>query len=493
MIVFLSMITEIFSLFLLILVFLVGVIYRTSFMRLKTYVYILFCSFCSMLLLYNNVVAYTSFFFMNKGIFSGLISLLVLIISLCSVSYLLQYNNRFTFSVFEYSIIFLFIVCSVIFMIHTYFLLLFFLFFEIHNVCLYILIPFSKNNGNFVESGLKYFILSSFSSIMMLLGISFLYYSFGTLNLLYIESILSLIEMSNIVSFNDFGFVFLLIGFLFKLYCVPFHFWVPDVYHGSPISTTFVLACLSYISVLFVFFCFFVNLRFVWMLNIQNILFFFIILCLLIGGIGGIFQKQLKRLIAYSSISSLGYVLYGFLDRNEVLYADSFYYFIIYWISLVGVFLLLFIVEVNLYFPLCNSIEVSNLENFSGFFSINKYYTILLTFLFFSISGIPPFIGFFAKFLILEQSLYNMHIIVFLLMFINSLCSCYFYFYFVKVMYYDSPSYEEVKLVIYYPSNIFLLVFFIVFFLVFGVSTLIGSDGCFQFVIFDLYLSILGE
>jgi NADH-quinone oxidoreductase subunit N len=488
--IFVSLIPEIMSFFLLIFVFFIGLIYRNFFFKLDMYVYLLLCSLGSIFLLYNNLVGYTSFFFLNVEFFSVLVILVVLFISFFIFPYLLQYNQRFMFWLYEFSLLFLFMIFSVIFMMQTYYLLLFFLFFEIHNICLYILIPFSKNNGNFVESGLKYFILSSFCSIIMLLGISFLYYSFGTLDLLQIESIFFISSISNILFLKDFGFIFLLLGFLFKLYCVPFHFWVSDIYHGSPSSTTVLLACISYCGVLVVFFMFFFNLRFIWIGDIQNFLFIFIIFCLLIGGIGGLFQKQFKRLIAYSSISGLGYVLYGFIDKNEVLYVDAFFYFFVYLISLIGIFLLLFGIEENLYVPARLSLEVSNIESFSGLFYVNKYYTLLFTFLFFSVSGIPPFIGFYSKYLIFEQAIYNVNLMIFICMFINSLSSCYFYFYFIKVLYYDNQSVGEIKLIRCNFSNIYFFVFWIVFFLVSHVFVLGEWSSVFFYSDNFLYLNI---
>lgn len=464
---------------------------ETSLVCSKRYNYLVYCTFVCIAFLQVNIPVYSSSFFIVKGFSTGVISMLIIILSFICYSYLTEYNSKFSLSAFEFCVLFLFIVFTSILMIHSYFLLLFFLFFEVQNMCLYILISFSRNNGNHVESGLKYFILSSFSSIIMLFGIALLYFSFGSLHFLEIESLLSLSNSKYIFFYKDFGFVFLLFGFLFKLYCVPFHFWVPDIYHGSPTSTTLIIACISYLSVFFVLFIFFINIRLVWIINIQNILFFFIILCLFVGGLGGIFQTQLKRLIAYSSISGLGYVLYGFSDKNEILFADSLYFLVIYCISLAALFLLLLFIDVRLDVFARDYIDISNVDKLSGFFFINKYYCLLLSILFFSVSGIPPFTGFYTKFFIFEESILHGDFLIFISMIINSLCSCYFYFYFIKVMYYDRPLNEEVKLFTSLSLDVFFVCYFIIVLLIFGFSHLFIFTDFLNITSNSVYISFL--
>lgn len=468
---------EVMCLIFALLVFVLGVnelSYIEAFLtRSKRHNYLVCCSCTCIALLQLNIPVYSSSFFLVKGFSAGLVSMIILVLSVICYSYLSEYNNKYSLSMFEFSVLFLFIVFTSILMIHSYFLLLFFLFFEVHNMCLYILISFSRNNGNHVESGLKYFILSSFSSIIMLFGIALLYCSFGSLHLLEIESLVFSSDAENVLFYKDFGFVFLLFGFSFKLYCVPFHFWVPDIYQGSPTSTTLIIACISYLSVFFVLFLFFINIRLVWILNVQNILSFFTILCLLVGGLGGIFQTQLKRLIAYSSIPGLGYVLYGFSDNNEIVFADALYFLVIHCVSLVAIFLLLLFIDVNLDIFSREYIDISNVDKLSGFFFINKYYCLLLSLLFFSISGIPPFTGFYTKFFIFEESMLHGDFIIYIVMIINSLCSCYFYFYSIKVMYYDRPFNEEVRLSISLSLDVFFVCYSIVLLLLFGISHLV--------------------
>ena len=203
----------------------------------------------------------------------------------------------------------------------------------------------------------------------MLFGIALLYCSFGSLHLLEIESLVFFKLMPKMCCFNkDFGFVFLLFGFLFKLYCVPFHFWVPDI-------IKVVLLVLPLINCLyFVFVCFFCLIPFLhkytFGLDSQrtNIFTFFTILCLLVGGLGGIFQTQLKRLIAYSSIPGLGYGFMGFSDNNEIVFADALYFLVIHCVSLVAISLLLLFIDVNLDIFSREYIDISNVDKLSGFF-----------------------------------------------------------------------------------------------------------------------------
>lgn len=166
-------------------------------------------------------------------------------------------------------------------------------------------------------------------------------------------------------------------------------------------------------------------------------------------------------------------MLYGFSDNNEIVFADALYFLVIHCVSLVAIFLLLLFIDVNLDIFSREYIDISNVDKLSGFFFINKYYCLLLSLLFFSISGIPPFTGFYTKFFIFEESMLHGDFIIYIVMIINSLCSCYFYFYSIKVMYYDRPFNEEVRLSISLSLDVFFVCYSIVLLLLFGISHLV--------------------
>jgi len=271
----------------------------------------------------------------------------------------------------------------------------------------------------------------------MLFGIGLLYCYFGSLHLLDMQILLSVLDMPRQYVYVELGFSFFTFGLLFKLYCVPLHFWVPDIYHGAPISTTVLLASISYLSTFCVFMNVFFIINIIDLLVIQHGLYYFIILCLLIGGFGGIYQIQIKRLIAYSSISTVGYLLYGFFDATEVSVLDTIFFMVTYCVTVIGVFFILVFVDRKS--SLEQVFECTTLEHFSGFFFINKYLCLFFGILFFSLSGIPPYTGFFPKYFIFDDCITFGESGVFLAMLVNSFCGCFFYINFIKTLYYESP------------------------------------------------------
>ena len=328
----------------------------------------------------------------------------------------------------EYSILILCSILGMLVMISSYDLMVFYIGLELQSLSLYVLAAFNRNQTKSSEAGLKYFILSALSSGLLLYGCSLIYGFSGSTNFYLIsENILSS-EYGNV-----FGIVFILVGLAFKIAVVPFHMWAPDVYEGSPTSVTLFFAVVPKIAALTVFIRFlyvpFVNLIDQW----QMIIIFLSLASMIFGAISAIGQKNLKRLIAYSSIGHMGYALAGLAVGTNSGIQSSIIYISIYVIMNLGIFCCLFMMKRKDKF-------FDNLEDLAGLSKNHPLISLSLLILLFSLAGIPPMAGFFAKFYIfmsvIEQSMYFLAIVGLL----STVISAFYYLRIIKIIYFDPPK-----------------------------------------------------
>ena len=328
----------------------------------------------------------------------------------------------------EYSILILCSILGMLVMISSYDLIVFYIGLELQSLSLYVLAAFNRNQTKSSEAGLKYFILSALSSGLLLYGCSLIYGFSGSTNFYLIsENILSS-EYGNV-----FGIVFILVGLAFKIAVVPFHMWAPDVYEGSPTSVTLFFAVVPKIAALTVFIRFlyvpFVNLIDQW----QMIIIFLSLASMIFGAISAIGQKNLKRLIAYSSIGHMGYALAGLAVGTNSGIQSSIIYISIYVIMNLGIFCCLFMMKRKDKF-------FDNLEDLAGLSKNHPIISLSLLILLFSLAGIPPMAGFFAKFYIfmsvIEQSMYFLAIVGLL----STVISAFYYLRIIKIIYFDPPK-----------------------------------------------------
>ena len=328
----------------------------------------------------------------------------------------------------EYSILILCSILGMLVMISSYDLIVFYIGLELQSLSLYVLAAFNRNQTKSSEAGLKYFILSALSSGLLLYGCSLIYGFSGSTNFYLIsENILSS-EYGNV-----FGIVFILVGLAFKIAVVPFHMWAPDVYEGSPTSVTLFFAVVPKIAALTVFIRFlyvpFVNLIDQW----QMIIIFLSLASMIFGAVAAIGQKNLKRLIAYSSIGHMGYALAGLAVGTNSGIQSSIIYISIYLIMNLGIFCCLFMMKRKDKF-------FDNLEDLAGLSKNHPIISLSLLILLFSLAGIPPMAGFFAKFYIfmsvIEQSMYFLAIVGLL----STVISAFYYLRIIKIIYFDPPK-----------------------------------------------------
>ena len=355
----------------------------------------------------------------------------------------------------EYPVLLLSSILGMMVMISSNDLIVFYMGLELQSLALYVLASFNKENLLSSEAGLKFFVLSALSSGLLLYGCSLIYGFSNSTNFILIA------ENLNSNSYGlTFGIVFILVGLAFKISAVPFHMWAPDVYQGSPTSVTIFFAILPKIAALTVFIRFlyvpFINLIDQW----QMIIVFLSIASMLFGAIAAIGQRNLKRLIAYSSIGHMGYALAGLAAGSNNGIQSAVSYISIYLVMNLAFFSCLLMIRRN-----DNYFE--NIEDLSGLSKNHPILSISLLIVLFSLAGIPPLAGFFAKFYIfmavIERSMYFLAVIGLL----STVIAAYYYLRIIKIIYfdpekekYDSNHHLGLKLSLII-STIFILFYFI--------------------------------
>ena len=328
----------------------------------------------------------------------------------------------------EYPILILSAILGMMVMISSNDLIVFYMGLELQSLALYVLASFNRENLLSTESGLKYFVLSALSSGLLLYGCSLIYGFTETTNFNEI------LQNSKSGQYGlTFGIVFVLVGLAFKISAVPFHMWAPDVYQGSPTSVTTFFAILPKIAALSVFIRFlyvpFAEMNDQW----QMIIVFLSIASMIFGAVAAIGQKNLKRLVAYSSIGHMGYALAGLASGTNQGIQGSISYMAIYLVMNLAFFSCLFMLRRN------NEYH-ENIEDLSGLSKNHPVLSFSLLIILFSLAGIPPLAGFFAKFYVfmavIEQQMYFLAIIGLL----ATVVAAFYYLRIIKIIFFDKEK-----------------------------------------------------
>ena len=386
----------------------------------------------SAVIIFNETLGIQETLLFNGSVIIDYLSSFMKIITLLAAFLVLVISSSYlrTFKIFkiEYPILILSSVLGMMVMISSNDLIVFYMGLELQSLALYVLATFNRDQLKSSEAGLKYFVLSALSSGLLLYGCSLIYGFTGSTNFNLIASQLNSNEYA-----ITFGIVFILVGLAFKISAVPFHMWAPDVYEGSPTSVTLFFTMVPKIAALTVFIRFlfvpFLNLIEQW----QMILIFLSIASMLFGAIAAIGQTNLKRLIAYSSISHIGYALAGLATGSNNGIQSSVIYITIYILMNLGFFsCLLMMKRNNKYFE--------DIEDLSGLSKNHPLLSLSLLLILFSLAGIPPLAGFFAKFYIfksvLEQSMFFLAIVGLL----STVVAAFYYLRIIKIMYFDKEK-----------------------------------------------------
>ena len=287
------------------------------------------------------------------------------------------------------------------------------------------------------EAAMKYFITGAVASGILLYGISMLFGAANTLDLSMIANA-SLAMNHDMAMIYHFALVFIIAGVIFKLGAVPFHMWVPDVYQGAPTSVTLFISGavkLAALGLLFRLLIFALpSLHVQW----QPIIITVAIISMALGNFVAIMQTNLKRLLAYSSIAHMGYLLLGILTATANGYSASLFYMVTYTMMAIGAFGLLTLLSRA-------DVEFEDITDLKGLNARNPWLALMMLLLMFSMAGVPPTVGFFAKLGVLEALIASGFVWLAVLALVFAIIGAYYYIRVVKVMYFEEPDLQRSK------------------------------------------------
>ena len=304
---------------------------------------------------------------------------------------------------------------------------------ELLSLSLYATVALQRDSAVATEAAMKYFVLGALASGMLLYGMSMLYGATGTLELITMAEVISGGAADG--TLLVFGLVFIVAGLGFKLGAVPFHMWVPDVYHGAPTAVTLLvssapkLAAFAFVMRILVFGlgAEYLAAQWQWMLIIMAVL------SLAIGNVTAIAQTNLKRMLAYSTISHMGFMLLGILSGSSDGYAAAMFYVVVYVLMNLGTFGMILLLSRA-------GFEADNLDDFKGLNQRSPWYAFIMLLLMFSMAGVPPVVGFYAKLSVLWAVIDAGYVWLALIAVLFSLIGAFYYLRIVKLMYFDGPA-----------------------------------------------------
>lgn len=425
-----------------------GIIYKFAihlhFPAINTSVNVLaILALCSTLIIVGidstlNVVLYNSLFIKDKvTLFIEVVTILLAIGILITTK---EYNKKEKLPQFEYVVLLLFVLISIHLLVTVEELFAFYLILEFQSICLYILASLKKNKYS-VEASMKYFIIGSFASILLLLGFSFIYGISGLTNIedlyIFFTNTKQNVYIEPLVYIS---ILLISVGLFFKIYMAPMHLWVSDIYVQSPSSSVIIFATTSLLPFFIIIFKLYVYVfseyEWVW----KTILFITCLSSIIIGTIGAMYQYTIKRLLAYSSIANTGYIFATLLLYNSPFFmAQGILYLFLYTINVFCLFALL----INIRFKTENGEEypLENIYQLQGYYDQNRDSAILLMTYFYTVAGLPPFSFFFAKIYLFSSLIYSnntMWIIV--LMAIMTVISVFYYIRIIQIIFFDKQT-----------------------------------------------------
>ena len=338
---------------------------------------------------------------------------------------------------FEFPVLLVLATLGVMLMISANNLISLYLSLELQSLALYVVAAINRDSLRSTEAGLKYFVLGALSSGMLLYGMSLVYGFTGNIGFAEIAGVLANGGASLGVVF---GLVFVLAGLAFKISAVPFHMWTPDVYEGAPTPVTAFLAAAPKIGAMAILVRIVIDAFQPIFDQWQQIIVFISIASMLLGSFAAIGQRNIKRLMAYSSIGHMGYALVGLAAGNETGVTGVIVYMMIYLFMTLGTFACIMAMRRK------EGGNVENIDDLAGLSTTKPFMAFVLTALMFSLAGIPPLAGFFGKYFVfvaaIEAKLYALAIIGVL----SSVVGCFYYLRVVKVMWFDEAKGEFTRI-----------------------------------------------
>lgn len=355
-----------------------------------------------------------------------------------SVSWLNKTENSERIS--EYFILLISTLIGMNYMISSGHFLMFYIGIELATIPIAALAAFDRYKNKSAEAGIKLILSSALSSGILLYGLSMIY---GTTGTFYFSEVATLFVNNNL---QILGFIFFFAGMAFKISIVPFHLWTADVYEGSPINITSYLSVISKGAAVFILMILLFTVFPVIMATWQKTIYVTAILTMTIGNLFAIRQQNIKRFLAFSSISQAGYILLGFIGGNQLGMASVIYYVLVYIFSNLGAF--------GVAIAVSNASDKENIDDYNGLYKTNPGLSLIMTLALFSLAGIPPVAGFFGKFFLFTAAAEKGFYLLVLIAVLNTIISLYYYLLIVKAMFINKSESPIEKFRIDFPTRL---------------------------------------
>jgi NADH-quinone oxidoreductase subunit N len=354
----------------------------------------------------------------TRLLMKNILNIGVLLVFIQSVTWLNKEENADKIS--EYFMLLVSTLVGMNFMISSGHFLMFYIGLELATIPIAALAAYDRYRNNSAEAGIKLILSSALSSGILLFGLSMIY---GTTGTLYFREVAELFMNNNL---QILAFIFFFAGMAFKISIIPFHLWTADVYEGSPINITSYLSVISKGAAVFIFIIILFKVFPLILVTWQKAIYVTAILTMTIGNLFAIRQQNLKRFLAFSSISQAGYIL-GFIGGNQLGMASVIYYVLVYIFSNLGAF--------GVVTAISNATGKENIEDYNGLYLTNPGLSLVMTLALFSLGGIPPVAGFFGKFFLFTAAAEKGFYLLVLIAVLNTIISLYYYLLVVKAMF----------------------------------------------------------
>lgn len=308
---------------------------------------------------------------------------------------------------------------------------------ELLSLCLYSLVAFDRDNKKASEAAMKYFVLGALASGMLLYGMSMLYGMTGSLDVADIAN--SIMQHQGKSPVLIMGLVFVVAGIAFKFGAVPFQMWVPDVYQGAPTPMTLIIGSVPKLAAYAMTVRLLVQGLHPLAQDWQDMMLLMAVLSIVIGNFSAIVQTNLKRMLAYSTISHVGFIMFGFMSANANGFASSFFYISTYVLMSIAGFGIILLLSRQ-------GFEAEQIDDLKGLNQKNPWIAFLMLIIMFSMAGIPPTVGFYAKFTVLQaawQAGFTWAVVLAVLM---AVIGAFYYLNIVRKMYFDAPVVPQVAI-----------------------------------------------
>lgn len=368
-----------------------------------------------------------------RDAFADVLKIFIVIVSLGVFLFSREYLKQNDFYKGEFFTLGLFAILGMFVMVSAYNFITLFVGLEIMSLAMYAMIAMQRDSSKATEAAIKYFVLGALATGLLLYGLSMIYGATGSLTIPEVKAVVEAGKADSVVL--AFGVVFIVIGLGFKLGAVPFHMWLPDVYHGSPTAVTLFIGTAPKIAAFAIVYRLLVDGVPGLVLDWQPLLIIMAVLSMVVGTVIAIAQTNFKRLLAYSGIAHIGFLLLGFIAATPEGYSAAMFYVLVYALTSVAAFGMIITLART-------GFEFDEIKDFKGLNQRNPWLAAMMLIIMFSMAGIPPFIGFYAKVVVLQEVITAGFVWLAIVGVVTAVVGAFYYLRVVKVMYFDSSPVE---------------------------------------------------